>query len=122
LCADQAAGTRQAKTLYYSADGGRTWNRAGLAPARGIAMSLSGTPTGPVLVATSEGIDFSTNAPGTSGTLTWRTAQGTTAAGGYSYVGMTTSAQGVAVPANVNADAIWFTYDGGAHWAESPVH
>jgi hypothetical protein len=121
LCADQASGNQQAKTLYYSADGGRTWSPAGSAPARGIAMSLSGTPTGPVLVATSGGIVFSTNAPGTSGALTWHTAQGATAVGGYSYVGMTTSDQGVAVPANVNADAVWFTYDGGAHWGESPV-
>jgi hypothetical protein len=121
LCADQATGSRQAKTLYYSADGGRSWSPAGSAPARGIAMSLSGTPTGPVLVATSSGIDFSTNAPGASGALTWRTARGAAAAGGYSYVGMTTSDQGVAVPADVNLDAVWFTYDGGAHWLESPV-
>jgi photosystem II stability/assembly factor-like uncharacterized protein len=121
LCAGQATGDRQAKTLYYSADGGRTWRQAGPAPDRGIAMSLSGTPTGPVLVATSGGIAFSTSAPGTSGTLTWRTARGATASGGYSYVGMTTSLQGVAVPANVNADAVWFTYDGGAHWVPSPV-
>jgi hypothetical protein len=121
LCADQASGNQQAKTLYYSADGGRSWSPAGSAPARGTAMSLSGTPTGPVLVSTSSGIDFSTNAPGASGALTWRTARGATAAGGYSFVGMTTSLQGVAVPANVNADAVWFTYDGGAHWAQSPV-
>jgi len=121
LCAGQASGSQQAKTLYYSADGGRSWSPAGSAPARGVAMSLSGTPTGPVLVATSGGIDFSTTAPGASGALTWRTARGATAAGGYSYVGMTTSLQGVAVPANVSADAVWFTYDGGAHWRESPV-
>jgi hypothetical protein len=121
LCADQASGNQQAKNLYYSADGGRSWSPAGTAPARGIAMSLSGTPTGPVLVSTGSGIDFSTNAPGVSGALTWRTARGATAAGGYSFVGMTTSLQGVAVPANVNLDAVWFTYDGGAHWMESPV-
>src|SRR5215471_16365219 len=121
LCAGQASGNQQAKTLYYSADGGQSWTPAGSAPARGIAMSLSGTPTGPVLVSTGSGIDFSTNAPGASGALTWRTARGATAAGGYSFVGMTTSLQGVAVPANVNLNAVWFTYDGGAHWAESPV-
>jgi len=121
LCAGQASGNQQAKSLYYSADGGRSWSPAGTAPARGAAMSLSGTPTGPVLVATSGGIDFSTNAPGASGSLTWRTARGATAEGGYSFVGMTTSLQGVAVPANVNQDAVWFTYDGGAHWLESPV-
>jgi hypothetical protein len=34
---------------------------------------------------------------------------------------MTTSAQGVAVPANVGLDAVWFTYDGGAHWQKSRV-
>jgi hypothetical protein len=120
LCAGQGSGDTQAKTLYYSADRGRTWNLAGLAPARGIAMSLSGTPDGPVLVATSDGIDVSANAPG-SGTVGWRTAGGATAPGGYSFVGMTTSQQGVAVPANVGLDAVWFTYDGGAHWLESPV-
>lgn len=121
LCAGQASGNQQAKNLFYSADGGRSWSPAGSAPARGIAMSLSGTPTGPVLVATGNGIDFSTNAPGASGTLTWRTARGATATGGYSFVGMTNSDQGVAVPANVSLNAVWFTYDGGAHWVESPV-
>jgi len=120
LCAGQESGSRQAKALYYSADGGRTWSPAGLAPARGIAMSLSGTPGGPVMVATSGGIDVSANAPG-SGPLAWRTARGATAPGGYTYVGMTTSAQGVAVPANQSLDAVWFTYDGGAQWQVSPV-
>src|SRR5213078_3000898 len=112
---------QQAKTLFYAADGGRSWSPAGSAPARGIAMSLSGTPTGPVLVATGSGIDSSTNAPGASGALTWRTARGATAAGGYSFVGMTTSLQGVAVPADVKLSAVWFTYDGGERWLESPV-
>ena len=120
LCAGQGSGNSQVKTLYYSADRGRSWASAGPAPARGIAMSLSGTPDGPVLVATSDGIDVSANAPG-NGALSWRTARGAAAPGGYSYVGMTTSAQGVAVPANVGLDAVWFTYDGGAHWQKSRV-
>jgi hypothetical protein len=120
LCAGQGSGDTQAKTLYYSADRGRTWNQVGSAPARGIATSLSGTPDGPVLVATNDGIDVSVNAPG-SGALGWRTARGAVAPGGYSYVGMTTSQQGVAVPANTGLDAVWFTYDGGGHWRRSPV-
>lgn len=120
LCANQGSGGTQTKTLYYSADRGRTWKRAGLAPAQGIAMSLSGTPDGPVMVATSDGIDRSTSAPG-NGTVGWRTARGAGAPGGYSYVGMTTSAQGVAVPVKLGLDAVWFTYDGGAHWQMSPV-
>jgi hypothetical protein len=120
LCADQSSGGTQTKTLYYSADGGRTWRRAGLAPAAGIAISLSGTPDGPVMVATSDGIDVSTSAPG-NGAVTWQTARGAGAPGGYSYVGMTTSAQGVAVPVKLGLDAVWFTYDGGAVWQKSPV-
>jgi hypothetical protein len=120
LCAGRGSGDTQAKTLYYSADRGRAWNLVGTAPSPGIAMSLSGTPDGPVLVATSGGIDVSVNAPG-SGVLSWRTARGAVAPGGYSYVGMTTSQQGVAVPANTGLDAVWFTYDGGSHWRKSPV-
>jgi hypothetical protein len=121
LCAGQASGNQQAKTLYYSGDGGRSWSPAGSAPARGTAMSLSGTPGGPVLVATSAGIDVSAGAPGGPGVLSWVRAHGATAPGGYSYVGMTTSDQGVAVPADESQDAVWFTYDGGAHWVTSPV-
>jgi hypothetical protein len=120
LCAGQSSGATQAKTLQYSADGGRTWRPAGLAPSQGIALSLSGTPDGPVMVATNDGIDVSTGAPG-NGAMNWRTARGAGAPGGYSYVGMTTSAQGVAVPVNLGLDAVWFTYDGGAHWQKSPV-
>jgi hypothetical protein len=120
LCAGPGSGGTQAKTLYYSADGGRTWNKVGPAPARGVAMSLSGSLPGPVMVATSDGIDVSTNAPG-NGTLSWRTVRGAGAPGGYSYVGMTTAQQGVAVPANTGLDAVWFTDDGGSHWRKSPV-
>jgi hypothetical protein len=120
LCPGQVSGNRQVKALYYSVDGGRTWTPAGMAPGRGIAMSLSGTPGGPVLVATSDGIDVSWNAPG-NGILAWHAGRGAAAPGGYSYVGMTTSGQGVAVPVDVGLDAVWFTYDGGAHWQESPV-
>jgi len=120
LCADQGSGGTQAKTLYYSADRGRTWASAGPAPAPGIAMSLSGTPDGPVLVATSDGIDVSANAPG-NGALDWRTARGAAAPGGYSYVGMTTSQQGVAIPVDTGLHAVWFSYNGGAHWQESLV-
>ena len=120
LCAGQGSGDRQAKILYYSADGGRTWHSAGPAPQRGIAMSLSGSPVGPVMVATSDGIDVSTSVPG-NGTVNWRTARGARPPGGYSYVGMTTPQQGVAVPVRLGLDAIWFTYDGGTRWHESLV-
>jgi hypothetical protein len=121
LCLTQSPGR---KFLAYSPDGGRTWMPAGFAPNAGQAMSLSGTPTGQVLVATSSGIDVSSTVAGAGGpySLRWRTAvKGASAPGGYSYVGMTTSQQGVAVPADTGLHAVWFTYDGGRHWQESPV-
>jgi hypothetical protein len=36
--------------------------------------------------------------------------------GGFSYVGMTTSTQGVAVPADETLHEIWMTFDGGRTW------
>jgi hypothetical protein len=95
---------------------------AGSAPGGGTATSLSGTPAGQVLVATTSGIDVSANVAGLrpSG-LRWRSVLGAAAPGGYSYVGMTTASQGVAVPAETSLHAVWFTYDGGRHWQESPI-
>jgi hypothetical protein len=109
------------KYLAYSGDGGRTWAPAGFAPGAGQATSLSGTPTGQVLVATSTGIDVSATVAGT-GRLHWLVVKGAAVTGGFSYVGMTTSDQGVAIPADTSLHAAWFTYDGGRHWQPSPVH
>jgi hypothetical protein len=122
LCLGPASGGIQAKTLLYSPDGGVSWWTAGTAPSAGTATSLSGTPAGQVLVATTQGIDVSTQAPKAhSSRLTWRAAQGAALTGGFSYVGMTTSAQGVAIPVDQGLHAVWFTYDGGGHWQASPV-
>ena len=121
LCLTQSPGR---KLLVYSADGGRTWMPAGYAPAAGQATSLSGTPAGQVLVATTSGIDVSTTLAGMGGPygLRWRTSvQGASVPGGFSYVGMTTAQQGVAIPADTSLHAVWFTYDGGRYWVESPV-
>jgi photosystem II stability/assembly factor-like uncharacterized protein len=107
--------------LSYSADGGRTWTAAGPAPVATQATSLSGTPTGQVLVATTNGIDVSRTVAG-AGNLRWRASvQGASAPGGFSFVGMTTTQQGVAIPADTSVHAVWFTYDGGRRWVESPV-
>ena len=119
LCQAQSPGRT---FLLYSADGGRTWTTAGPTLRVGQATSLSGTPTGQVLVATSSGIDVSRTVAGASSSLRWRASvQGASAPGGFSYVGMTTAQQGVAVPADTSLHAVWFTYDGGAHWVESLV-
>jgi hypothetical protein len=116
LCAGQAAGGSQAKAVYTSPDGGTTWQRAGNAPAAGTATSVAGTPSGRIVVATSLGIEVSAD-----GGATWTAADIAVPPGGFAFVGMTTSAQGVAVPADSNQDAVWFTVDGGQSWQASPV-
>ena len=39
-----------------------------------------------------------------------------TPAGGFTFVGMTTNTQGVAIPADAAAGTVWFTFDGGETW------
>ena len=116
LCAGPSAAGQQSKAVYTSANGGHTWQRAGQAPAAGIAFFLSGSPSGALVLATSRGIEFSAD-----GGASWSAAGGTTPPGGFAYAGMTTSAQGVAVPADPSQHAVWFTYDGGSTWRRSPV-
>jgi hypothetical protein len=122
LCLGPPSNGSQTKTLLYSADGGTSWWSAGTAPSAGTATSLSGTLDGRALVATTQGIDASAQAPqARSAKLTWRATRGTALPGGFSYVGMTTAAQGVAIPADPAVHAVWFTYDGGRRWQPSSV-
>ncbi len=115
LCTGPSAGGQQRKTIYASQDGGRTW-QPGQAPAAGTASFLSGSPSGALVLATNLGIEVSAD-----GGATWVAAGGTMPPGGFTYVGMTTATQGVAVPAGPAQRAIWFTYDGGRTWLPSPV-
>ena len=41
--------------------------------------------------------------------------------GGFSYVGMTTDEQGVALPADTSLHEIWMTFDGGTTWTPSSI-
>lgn len=116
VCASPATGGTQAKTVYTSADGGQTWQKAGRAPAAGAATSVAGTTTGTIVMATTAGLDVSTD-----GGATWTAAPGSLPSGGFSYVGMTSPQQGVAVPADVTQHAVWFTFDGGQAWHASPI-
>jgi hypothetical protein len=116
LCPNAAVGGNQHKALYYSPDGGSSWQPVGTAPQAGIATSLAGTPAGGVVLATSQGIEVASS-PGAS----WQPAANASPPRGFSYVGMTTSEQGVAVPAQTSLHGVWFTYDGGRTWQESKV-
>lgn len=114
LCSGRAAASGQRKAIYFSQDGGLSWHRSGTAPWAGTALSLSGSPSGTLVLATSRGIETSAN-----GGATWSAATVAAPPGGFAYVGMTTSAQGVAVPVDPARHAIWFTYDSASTWRPS---
>jgi hypothetical protein len=117
-CASAAGGS----TVYTSADGGATWS-AGTAPgaaSAGTPTSLAAAPGGTLVLATASGI-YVLPAGGTN----WQTASAASGSGlpsgGFSYVGMTSDTQGVAVPANTSLHEVWLTSDGGTTWSASPI-
>jgi len=104
-----------------SADGGQMW--AAQSPGAwsgstniGTPTSLAAAPGGVLVLATTTGIYVQ------SGKAQWAASSvpGTAAAaGGFTYVGMTTQSQGVAVPADTALHEIYLTYDGGTTWTPS---
>jgi hypothetical protein len=77
--------------------------------------SLAAAPDGTLVLATTRGLYVRT-----AGGSRWQasTASGPNAPrGGFSYAGMTTSTQGVAVPADGELHEIWMTFDAGRTWA-----
>ena len=108
----------QPKAIYTSADDGATWIHAGSAPPAGAATALAASSDGLVMLASTAGIDYSAD----SGEhWTSATIAGGVPDGGFSYVGMTSSTQGVAVPAVASAGEIFTTTDGGHTWSPHPV-
>src|SRR5208282_1818158 len=108
---------------WTSADSGANWTQM---PAGswsdfsslsgiGIATSLAATPDDQTLtLATTTGIYVLS---GTTGRWKASNVTGTGApGGGFSYVGMTTNTQGVALPADTSLHEIWMTFDGGTTW------
>ncbi len=100
-------------TLYKSPDDGATWVNGGTTASSGAVTSLSGSPSAPVILATSAGIEVRTG--------TGQEQQVASLQGGFSYVGMTGDNQGVAVPADAALHEIWMTYDGGLQWTAYKV-
>jgi hypothetical protein len=102
--------------VYTSADGGANWDAQPAAAWSGLASistptSLTAAPDGALLLATTKGIYLFP-----VGSTQWKVAQGTPS-GGFSYVGMTTPTQGVAVPVDTSLHEIWMTFNGGLTWA-----
>jgi hypothetical protein len=105
----------QAKQLYQSA-GGAHWTKVGQPPSAGTARSLAATAAGQLVLASTAGIDYSANG------TTWQAASISDApAGGFSYVGMTSDSQGVALPARASLGEVFITTDGGQSWSASPI-
>jgi hypothetical protein len=109
--------------LVYTSDTGGSlwtqlpvgsWSRVRDLAGLGTMTSLAATPNGrTVTLATTTGIYV------LAGGI-WEPSNATGAGapeGGFSYVGMTTNAQGVALPADTSLHEIWMTSDGGITWA-----
>ena len=115
-----ACGLQQAGTgIYTSTDGGQTWQQQASVPGGdGTVTSVAAQPGGEIVAATTGGIAVSHD-DGSS----WQQATVSGApASGFSYVGLTSPQQGVAVPADPTVEhAIWFTFDGGLTWQPSPI-
>ncbi len=109
-----------AVTVYTSDDSGAIWTPQPAAAWSGIASigtptSLAAAPDGTLVLATTNGL-YVLPAGGSQ----WKPATVTGAgapAGGFTYVGMTTNSQGVAVAADPALHEIWMTFNGGGTWA-----
>jgi hypothetical protein len=123
LACASASGTGtgvQQKQIFSSSDGGGSWQQVARAPDAGVAFSLAASPAGTVVLGTDRSIDLLP-----AGGTAWQTATltggggGGGPAGGFGYVGMTTSDQGIALPADPSAGTVWFTFDRGQSWRPS---
>lgn len=104
------AGSGSQKELAYtSRDNGATWQGTATGVSQGTAMSLATAPTAVAILATTDGIEVLDASTGQ-----WN--QVVSVKGGFSYAGMTSDRQGVAVPADPSLHEIWMTINGGLNW------
>ncbi len=76
-------------------------------------VSLTASPLGTIMLSGAGGIEVLT-----PGSASWQAANVKNApTGGFSYIGMTSNDQGVALPADMGLHKIWMTFDGGQNWA-----
>jgi hypothetical protein len=111
--------------IWTSSDGGANWTQqasgawSGTSD-RGTMTSLSAAPDGALVLATTNGIYVHG-----SGASQWQPATAADGngmpAGGFSYVGMTSDSQGVALPADTSRHEIWVTADGGRTWTARAI-
>jgi len=106
-----------APKVYTSSDSGATWALAGdwsQVSGQYYPTSIAAASSGTLLLTTIRGIYLLPQ-----GATHWEASTATGAQapqGGFSYVGMTTSEQGVALPFDTSRHEIWMTFDGGRTW------
>jgi hypothetical protein len=104
-----ASSTAAETTVYTSGTTSLDWQSIAQASPAGAPVALGTAPSAPAILATSQGISVVNASTGE-----WTSA--VTLADGFSYVGMTTDLQGIAIPANTGLHQIWMTYNGGQSW------
>jgi hypothetical protein len=126
VCAVPSPGST---VVYQSNDAGAHWTeQTGVGSAGtsliGEPQSLTTRTDGTLILAT----EGSTSAPGgiyllTPGAAKWQAAtlSGPLPGPGFSYVGMTTTGQGVALSGDPGLHEIWMTTDGGQTWQATPI-
>jgi hypothetical protein len=105
--------------VLRSDDSGATWTPAGWpAGTAGLPTSLAAiSPAGTLVLATSKGIWLQRGQTWTASNVTGSQAP----PGGFSYVGMTSAEQGVALPADTSLHEVYMTTDGGQTWQARPI-
>jgi hypothetical protein len=137
VCTQTATGTT---SVYLSNDDGATWTaQAGVTsmPATSAAESLTALPDGTlILAATPDSGRVSGGVSGSGlrggiyllaqGATQWEAATLSDPSAwktpvGFTYVGMTSATQGVALSSDPSQHAIWMTTDGGKTWTVRPI-
>jgi hypothetical protein len=116
--------------VYWSQDGGATWaEQTGLGTGGtahvGVPQSLAATSDGTLILATADSVTgtggiYRLSPKATAWSQSVRSSSAATVSG-FSYVGMTSAEQGVALGGSTSLHAIWMTTDGGQTWQVRPV-
>jgi hypothetical protein len=108
VCGVSATGASAPPPIFSSTDDGQSWQQQATGPAPGAITSVAASTAAPDIVASHGALYVR---PASTGR--WQQVSGPP--GGFSFVGTTSTAQGVAVPAS-QLNEIWMTYDGGITW------
>jgi hypothetical protein len=116
-----AAADSQTKIVMQSSNGGTSWTTAGNGPSAGIATSVAAAQGNVVVLATDAGLYRSANGGGSWALAAPGPAQAQAGEHGFSYVGMTSATQGVALPADPGRHEVYITTDGGSTWQPQAI-